>query len=137
MNGGRVSNSSMIDGFVDHGTFANLYKGIYADSDASDTLKSNLTESFNDYCTKESSESVSDYLFPWRDMTDLIFTLETGKATSTFIKAEHILYGCPELLHYLHLLFNSLLSHSYLPHNFLLGTISPIVKDSWRLLNFL
>ena len=63
-------------------------------------------------------------------MTDLILTLETGKATSTFIKAEHILYGCPELLHYLHLLFNFLQSHSYLPNDFLLGTISLIVKDS-------
>ena len=55
MNRDRVSNSSMIDGFVDRGdianTFTNLYTGIYADSDANDTLKSNFTKRFNDYFT--------------------------------------------------------------------------------------
>ena len=51
------------------------------------------------------------------------------KETSTFIKAEHIFLGSPELLCYLHLLFNALLSHSYMPHEFLCGTITPIIKD--------
>ena len=37
------------------------------------------------------------------------------------------------LLHnlcHLHLLFNAFLCHSYLPNEFLYGTISPIIKDS-------
>ena len=62
-------------------------------------------------------------------MLDAVFNLKLGKATSTFIKAEHVFYGCPELICYLHLLFNGLLSHSYLPHEFLCGTITPVVKD--------
>ena len=63
-------------------------------------------------------------------MLDAVFKLKTGKSTSTFMKAEHIFVGCPELLYFIHLLFNALLSHSYLPHEFLCGTISPIIKDS-------
>ena len=46
------------------------------------------------------------------------------------MKAEHIFVGCPDLLYYIHLLFNALLSHSYMPQEFLCGTISPIIKDS-------
>ena len=34
-----------------------------------------------------------------------------------------------ELLCYLHLLFNGLLSHLYMLHDFLLGNITPIIKD--------
>ena len=62
-------------------------------------------------------------------MLDAVFSLKVGKATGTFIKAEHIFCGCPELVTYLHLLFNGLLSHSYMPHEFLCGTIIPTVKD--------
>ena len=63
-------------------------------------------------------------------MVDAVFKLKVGKSASTFVKAEHIFQGRPELLCYLHLLFNGLMTHSYLPYDFLCGTISPIVKDA-------
>ena len=63
-------------------------------------------------------------------MVDAVFKLKVGKSASTFVKAEHIFQGSPELLCYLHLLFNGLMTHSYLPYDFLCGTISPIVKDA-------
>ena len=75
------------------------------------------------------NDSLSPHLFTWSDMLDAIFSIKVGKATSTFVKAEHIFCGSPELLCYLHLLYNGLLSHSYMPHEFLCGTISPIIKD--------
>ena len=62
-------------------------------------------------------------------MLDAIFSLKVGKASSTFLKAEHIFNGSPELLCYLHLLYNGLLTHSYMPYEFLCGTITPIIKD--------
>ena len=63
-------------------------------------------------------------------MLDAVSKLKVGKASSTFMKAEHIFCGSPELIIYLHFLFNGLLSHSYMPQEFLCGTITPIVKDS-------
>ena len=63
-------------------------------------------------------------------MLNAVSSLKVNKAASTFIKAEHIFLGCPELMCYLHILFNALLSHSYIPYELLCGTISPIVKDS-------
>ena len=56
--------------------------------------------------------------------------LKTGKSSATFIKSEHILYGTPKLAWHLHLLFNSMIQHSYVPHEFLNGVISPLIKDT-------
>ena len=69
-------------------------------------------------------------MFTWSDIVDAAFSIKVGKASSTFLKGEHVFLGCPELLCYLHLLFNALLTHSYLPFEFLCGTISPIIKDT-------
>ena len=39
------------------------------------------------------------------------------------------MYGSPQLVVHLHLLFNSLIQHGYVPSEFLRGVISPIIKD--------
>ena len=38
--------------------------------------------------------------------------------------------GSPKLTIHLHLLFNTMIQHSYVPHEFLQGVITPLVKDS-------
>ena len=123
----------MIDGYVDHNDitnrFADVFKDIYKSSEANDKLHSQFDHDFYPYQAAHSQDSLRPFLFSWSDMLDAVFKLKVGKATSTFIKAEHIFQGSPELLCYLHLLFNSLLSHSYMPHQFLCGTITPIIKD--------
>ena len=56
--------------------------------------------------------------------------LKPGKASGSFITAEHILHGSPFLTIHLHLLFNSMIQHGYVPSDFLKGVITPIIKDS-------
>ena len=63
-------------------------------------------------------------------MVTILSTLRTGKATSTFLKAEHVLLGSPKLAYHLHILFNAMIQHSYVPKEFLEGVISPLVKDT-------
>ena len=46
------------------------------------------------------------------------------------MKAEHILMGSPKLATHLHILFNSMMQHSYVPQYFLKGVITPLIKDS-------
>ena len=62
-------------------------------------------------------------------MLNAVTKLKVGKATSSFIKAQHVFHGSPKLMIHLHILFNSLLNHGYVPHEFLCVTITPIVKD--------
>ena len=41
-----------------------------------------------------------------------------------------MLHGSPKLAAHLHLLFNAFLQHSFVPSDFLRGTISPVIKNS-------
>ena len=126
--------SSMIDGFIDHkeiaDCFASMYKGIYRKTAADDNLRSAFDTSFSSYQADHLEDPLEPHLFSWSDVVDAVFSLKVGKATSTFLKAEHIFCGSPELICLLQLLFNGLLSHSYLPYEFLCGTITPIIKDA-------
>ena len=134
LNGGPEPPSSMINGFVNYkdiaDTFSSTFKDIYVDSDSNDALKCKFEKEYPSYSKQHFSESLQEHLFTWSDMLNAVFSLKLGKATSTFVKAEHIYLGCPELLCYLHLLFNALISHSYLPHEFLCGSIAPVIKDT-------
>ena len=56
--------------------------------------------------------------------------MKKGKATGSFVKPEHVLQGSPLLALHLHLLFNGLIQHEYVPHEFLSSVITPVVKDS-------
>ena len=63
-------------------------------------------------------------------MINVMSKLKTGKASASFVKAEHILYGSPKLAYHLHLLFNAMIQHSYVPYEFLNGVITPLIKDT-------
>ena len=63
-------------------------------------------------------------------MLDVMSKLKTGKASASFVKAEHILNGSPKLAYHLHLLFNAMIQHSYVPYEFLNGVITPLIKDT-------
>ena len=63
-------------------------------------------------------------------MLDALAKLGMGKSTATFVKPEHILYGSPRLAYHIHILFNAMLQHSYVPHEFLNGSISPLIRDT-------
>ena len=134
LNGNSRSFSSMIDGCIDHqdiaDRFATVFQNVYKRSNADDVLREKFNHQYDLFSSSRIGESLTPYLFSWMDMLDAVFSLKLGKATSTFLKAEHVFNGCPELICYLHLLFNGLLSHSYMPHEFLLGNITPIVKDN-------
>ena len=73
---------------------------------------------------------MSSAYLSWDNMVSIMSKLEPGKASGSFIKADHILNGCPQLTIHLHLLFNAMLQHSYVPSEFLRGVITPILKDS-------
>ena len=75
-------------------------------------------------------DSIKPYLLTWSDMVTIVGKLKKGKSTNSFFKAEHLLYGSPKFVVHLHLLFNAMIQHGFVPTNFLRGTISPTIKDS-------
>ena len=110
--------------------FADTFKNIYTNSTVNDALSGDFKNEYETYKSLHLTDSLVPYLFSWTDMINAVQKMKLGKATSTFLKTEHIYNGCPELLYFIHLLFNGLLSHSYIPYEFLHGTISPLIKDA-------
>ena len=63
-------------------------------------------------------------------MTEIVSKIKIGKSSSGTCKPEHIFHGSPILICHLHMLFNGLIQHGYVPTDFLRGTITPIVKNA-------
>lgn len=128
--------SSRINGETDDkkiaNEFANYFESVYSGSDS--PIHSALKEKFDGvyakYYTDHIDDDISPFYVTWPEMIDIAANIKVGKASAGAIKSEHFLCGSPDLLRHLQMLFNGMLQHSYVPTEFLSGTISPIVKDS-------
>ena len=101
-----------------------------SDECQSQKLNNEFRRIYSDYSNVHANDSLLPYFLTWHEMVNLLSNLKTGKATASFLKAEHILLGSPKLSIHLHLLFNAMIQHSYVPCEFLHGVIIPLVKDT-------
>ena len=111
--------------------FSDVFSDIYRKNDTSshNNLRHEFDSLFPAYQAAHINDDISCYFFSWRDMVEMISKLRTGKSYAGFVRAEHILHGSPKLAVHLHILFNAMLQHSYIPTLLLRGNISPLVKD--------
>jgi hypothetical protein len=114
------------------GTFCNSFKGIYSNdkSSAHNDLKVEFENKFPDYFCEHIGDSLLPYYISWSEFIVVLEKLKKGKCSDSFIKSEHIIYGSNKLFVHLHLLYNGLIQHGFVPTSFLHRTISPIMKDS-------
>ena len=135
-HGSNNQKTTRISGLVDDkkiaDEFASSFQKVYSSNNASATarLKSLFDERYETYCSERVHERITDYFFNWDDMMTIVGKLKLNKSSASFLKAEHILNGSPQLIVHLQLLFNSILQHSYVPTDFLNGIISPLIKDA-------
>ena len=122
---GITGNNGIADRFSD--VFSDIYKK--NDATSHNRLKQEFESVFPAYLASHVNDDISHFFFSWQDMVDMLSKLKPGKSYSGFIKAEHILNGTPKLAIHLHILFNAMLQHSYIPTLLLRGNISPLVKD--------
>ena len=134
LHGSKDNITTRVNGKIDSTEIANEFaagfRKIYDDakSDQADRISANFDSKFRSYCDNQDDYIGNSYL-SWDNMETIMSKLEPGKASGSFIKAEHVLYGSPQLTIHLHLLFNAMLQHSYVPTEFLRGVITPIIKD--------
>ena len=112
-------------------TFKSFFQQIYGDNstEAHGKLRDEFMEKFPNYFASHQNDSIKPFLLSWDDMVTITGKLKKGKSTNSFLKAEHILNGSPKLIIHIHILFNALILHGFVPSNFLRGTITPTVKD--------
>ena len=136
MNKSRDPIVTRVNGEIDEknisNTFADYFESVYSGSDSHEhvAMKDTFLLGFSQYNSLHIDDSISPFLLTWDEMIDIANKIEVGKSAAGSCKPEHILYGCPELLAHLHLLFNGMLQHGFVPTEFLRGTVTPIVKDS-------
>ena len=135
VHGKSDNGSARINGKTDNKDIANEFaanfKKVYdeANSDRARQLSQDFLSAYSVYFNDHISDDLFEHYLSWDNMVQIMSKLKAGKASGSFIKAEHILNGSPTLVIHLHLLFNSLIQHGYVPSEFLLGVISPIIKD--------
>ena len=128
--------TSYIDGLNDDSDiancFANSFRSVYEmrDETTAQSLKSDFLSLYDRYSREHKHDSIRPMLLSWADMLSVVSKLKTGKASASFVKAEHLLHGSPKLIVHLHILFNAMILHSYVPTEFLNGVITPLIKDS-------
>ena len=129
---GAVRINGKIDDTDIANEFAASFKRIYdeASSDQARQLTREFHTLYDDYTAAHVLDDISTNYLSWDNMVTVIARLQPGKSSGSSIKAEHILNGCPQLTIHLHLLFNSMIQHSYVPSEFLRGVITPIIKDA-------
>ena len=135
-NCSKVSQSARINSLNEDAAiadcFASNYSRVYESTDKVQSAK--LDEQFrllyDKYHSEHANDSINSLYLSWSEILDMFSKLESGKATSSFVKPEHILYGSPRFARHIHILFNAMIQHSYVPHEFLNGSISPLLKDS-------
>ena len=123
---GLSDNAQIAECFADG--FNEIYQSV--DSTQSSKLLAKFRDMYANYSSTHANDSINHLYLSWNDMLDVMSKLKAGKASASFIKAEHILYGSPKLAWHLHLLFNSIIQHSYVPYEFLNGVITPLIKDT-------
>jgi hypothetical protein len=85
---------------------------------------------YGSYYSEHVNDDIAEHFLTWHEMISVISKLQPGKATSTFVKPEHILNSCISLTAHLHILFNGMIQHGYVPSDFLKSVITPIIKDN-------
>ena len=135
IHGKTDAGATRINGMTDNTDIANEFamnfKRIYdeANSDRAKQLTRDFRPAYSDYVNNHGSDDISGHFLSWDNMIEVMSKLKAGKASGSSVKAEHILHGSPQLVVHLHLLFNSLIQHGYVPSDFLRGVITPIIKD--------
>ena len=132
----KSGNSARVNGLIDDrdiaDSFADSFRDVYEtrDTERATLLGTKFRSMYRSYADAHADDSLESVYLSWRDMLDVMSKLKTGKASASFLKAEHLLYGPPQLVHHIHLLFNAMIQHCYVPCEFLGGVITPLVKDS-------
>ena len=112
--------------------YCDLYNSVPYNRSDMFTLKNNIdgfVKCHNDNCCCEHNINVVN-------VVDAVKRLKSNKSDGNIgMFTNHIIHGTPRLYVYISLLFDSLLSHGFVPSELLLSTLIPIPKNKRKSLN--
>ena len=123
---GHFRDNDIANAFAD--SFCSVYQS--NDQERVSELKSKFDITYQAFYNEHVDDDISCHFISWDNMLNAVESIKAGKSAAGFIRYEHILHGSPKLLVHLHILYNSLIQHGYVPQDFLSGIITPVVKDA-------
>ena len=117
---------------------ANVFKNVFEknarpnNSEKVDELNRRFNQSYSDYENNHKEKcDCGSFRISLSQVIDATCSMKSGKsADDDNVQAEHFLNAPLNLLNRITFLFNSMLTHAFVPKEFRLGSIIPIVKDS-------
>ena len=124
---GLSSRQDIADSFKTH--FMNISKP--NNVDRVDRLNADFEDKYSEACHNHAQScNCSEHRISLDSVMDAVFSMKKGKCSDDdSIHAEHFFNAPLSLFDRLQCLFNVMLQHSFVPKQFQLGTILPIVKD--------
>jgi len=122
---------TQIGGYTDDQDIANCFKQTFSDCcfDSYSDNK-NVSELFMKMSYVNDDTELHNNTFNVLDVEKALGKLKIGKAPGfDGVVKEHLIYSHPCLTVYLTLLFNMMIQHSFVPDDFGIGVIIPIIKD--------
>ena len=116
---------------------ADIFKNVFEtnarpnNSEKVDELNRKFAQSYSDYGRQhEENCDCSSFKISLSQVIDATCRMRGGKcADDDGVQAEHFLHAPLNLLHRITFLLNSMLRHAFVPNQFRLGSIIPIIKD--------
>jgi len=121
----------LIDNFSDHRVIAESFRTHFKDSFINSSDHTDAKNEFTDLLSHLHHDKSDIHTFQIEDVDGAVNQLALNKAVDMDeLVGEHLFYSHPSILLHLKNLFNIMMSHSYVPHSFTVGIITPIVKDA-------
>ena len=115
--------------------YESLYNSIgYCSSDMNSIISTLDKMSNSDHCVK--NMCIQKHYISEGDVASCVKKLKLGKGdVHSGLVSNHIIHGGPVLWKYLAIVFNVMITHSFVPSNILSSTIIPIPKNKRKSLN--
>ena len=118
-----------------HEKYERLYNSVSYNVNEMKTMKADLNCSIMDHCIEDHDKCKCVFI----SVSDIVKTvkgLKQGKHDGNNGHfSDHLIHGTPKLYVYMSLLFGSMITHGFVPHDLLLSTLVPIPKNKRMSLN--
>ena len=135
-NSNKSSLHTVVNGVSSKEEIAESFKGHFVKTSKPnnrnkvDDLKEIFRKEYDETCQSHTNCTCSSHAVSLSTVLDACFSLKKGKCSDdSHISAEHYFNAPLTLFDRLQCLFNQMLLHGHVPHQFQCGTIVPIVKD--------
>ena len=110
--------------------YRNLYNSVGYSQRNMDLLRKDIASRITNGCSSNSDMADHKHSITASEVKNAVEMLKNDKKEENGLNSNHLKYGTDRLFVIISLLFNCMLSHGIAPEELLLGTMTPLIKNS-------